>query len=70
LSTIKVGMWYRLEYSRYTNSPTHVLVQKISEANTQEIPFQTRLKDGLVQVWFTYIQYSLYLNISGKLDLR
>jgi hypothetical protein len=49
--TTTVGKWYRLEYSRYTNSTVHVLVHKISEANPREIPLQVRVKDGLIQVW-------------------
>jgi hypothetical protein len=56
-TTTKLGEWYRMEYSRYKNSSTHVLVHTISEANVREILFQTRVKkDGIVQVFYRLIK--------------
>jgi hypothetical protein len=50
LSITELGKWYRVEYSYYATSTIHVLGHKISDADPREIPLQTRVKDGLLQV--------------------
>jgi hypothetical protein len=49
-SKAELGKWYRIEYSRYINSNTHVLVHEIMAAKKRKKSYRTRVEDDQVQV--------------------